>query len=119
MIELRTFGAVDLRAADSREVRAILAQPKRLALLVYLAVAANGPFHRRDSLLGLLWPETDQARARASLSRAIHFLRSFLGDELIVSRGDNELAVDFARISCDAVQFQSAATGGDYERALE
>jgi DNA-binding SARP family transcriptional activator/TolB-like protein len=119
MIELRTFGAVDLRTADSREVRAILAQPKRLALLVYLAVAPNGPFHRRDSLLGLLWPEADQARARASLSRAIHFLRSFLGDEIIVSRGDNELAVDFARLSCDAVQLKSAVLRGDFASALE
>ena len=119
MIELRTLGAVDLRAADGREVRAILAQPKRLALLIYLAVAPNGPFHRRDALLGLLWPETDQARARASLSRAIHFLRSFLGDDVIVSRGDNELAVDFDRLSCDAVHFLAAIQRGDFSGALE
>ena len=35
-ILLRTLGGVDLRAPDNREIRSVLAQPKRLALLVYL-----------------------------------------------------------------------------------
>ena len=113
------MGVLDLRAADGREVRAILAQPKRLALLVYLAVAPNGPFHRRDALLGLLWPDSDDAHARASLSRALHFLRSFLGEGAVISRGDEELGVNFELLSCDVVQFRSALQHDDYAAALE
>ena len=55
MIELRTLGAVDLRSADGVELRAVLVQPKRTALLAYLAVADPRGFHRRDSLLALFW----------------------------------------------------------------
>ena len=60
MIELRTLGAVDLKGADGRAVRSILAQPKRLALLAYLAVHTAGA--RRDSVVALFWPELDGAR---------------------------------------------------------
>lgn len=119
MIELRTFGALDLRAADGRELRPILAQPKRLALLVYLAAATPGPFHRRDALLGLLWPENDQAHARAALSRAVHYLRMHLGEGVLVGHGDDELGLDASVFSCDVVQFSDAVERGDFEAALE
>ena len=39
MIELRTLGAIDLRHTDGTPIQAVLAQPRRLALLVYLAKA--------------------------------------------------------------------------------
>jgi hypothetical protein len=39
MIELRTLGAIDLRADGDRTLHTVLAQPKRVALLIYLAVA--------------------------------------------------------------------------------
>src|SRR2546425_2770560 len=79
MIELRTLGAVDLRDGDGREVRTVVAQPKRLALLVYLAVARPRGFHRRDTLLALFWPELDQERGRAALRKAAHVVRQGLG----------------------------------------
>src|SRR2546425_9525676 len=78
MIELRTLGVVDLRDRDGRELRAVLAQPKRLALLVYLAVARPRGFHRRDTLLALFWPELEQGRARAALRKAVLVVRQGL-----------------------------------------
>ena len=86
LIELRTFGTLDLRGSDGRELRAVLAQPKRLALLTYLAAAAPGAstFHRRDTLLALFWPDQDVTRARAALSRAVHYLRASLGDGVVL-----------------------------------
>ncbi len=80
MIELRTLGALELRGADGFEFRPILQQPKRLALLVYLAVATPRRFHRRDTLLGIFWPELDAEHARPALRRALYFLRRSLGD---------------------------------------
>jgi hypothetical protein len=39
MIRLRVLGALDLRNSEGQELRAVLSQPKRAALLVYLALA--------------------------------------------------------------------------------
>lgn len=119
MIELHTFGALNLRGADGRELRPIVAQPKRLALLVYLAVAASRRFVRRDSLLVLFWPDSDQQRARAALSRAVHFLRSFMGEGVLLSRGDDELGLAIDFFSCDAVRFRDALEANRLEDALD
>jgi DNA-binding SARP family transcriptional activator len=56
MIRVQLLGMVDLRADDGAQVDAVLAQPKRLALLAYLATAAPGST-RRDTLLATFWPE--------------------------------------------------------------
>jgi len=124
LIELRTFGVLDLRGSDGREFRAVLAQPKRLALLVYLAATASGTpgaftFHRRDTLLALFWPDQDVTRARAALSRAVHYLRASLGEGVVLSRGDEELGLDPDRISCDATRFRDELSKGRLTEALE
>jgi DNA-binding SARP family transcriptional activator/predicted ATPase len=51
---------------------------KALALLVYLAVTRQD--HSRDSLATLLWPESDQSKARASLRSALWSLTKALGE---------------------------------------
>ena len=65
---------------EGTEAEDVLHQPKRLALLVYLAMAEPRGFHRRDSLLALFWPELPEKRARNALNKTLHFLRSHLGD---------------------------------------
>src|SRR5256712_13998225 len=88
MIELRLLGRLTLTSADGRDVRALLGQPRRLALLAYLAAATPPGFHRRDSLLALFWPELDQEHARAALRQALHVVRDTLGTDAVASRGD-------------------------------
>ena len=61
------------------ELRSVLAQPKRLALLGYLAAATPPGPQRPDTLLGLFWPELDDEHARNALSKAVHFLRRVSG----------------------------------------
>ena len=87
MIRLQTLGSLDLRAADGRSLHEILRQPKRLALLAYLAIEKPGQFHRRDHLLGLFWPEQDLKGGRAALTQSVHKLRQALGKDVIVNRG--------------------------------
>jgi serine/threonine-protein kinase len=70
VIELRTLGGVDLQGPERRELRSIVAGPKRLALLAYLALQSPAGFQRRDTLLGLFWPELDQEHARNALRNA-------------------------------------------------
>lgn len=119
MLPCRTFGALELSDSGGRERTAVLSQPKRVALLVYLAVANGSGFHRRDSLLALFWPELDQDHARAALRQALTFLRHELGDEVIRTRGAEEVGVDAERFWCDVVAFDDALRAGDLQRAVE
>jgi len=119
LLKLRTLGAVSLVGSGGREVRAVLTQPKRVALLTYLAVATPGGFHRRDTLLGLFWPEQDQRHARASLRKATHVLRRALGADVIVARGDEELAVAPELLWCDAAAFEQAVSRSRAKEALQ
>jgi DNA-binding SARP family transcriptional activator/tetratricopeptide (TPR) repeat protein len=118
MIRLHTLGVLDLRAEDGKELRAVLQQPKRLGLLAYLAVATPRRFHRRDSLLALFWPELDQEHARAALRRALYFLRSELGTDILAGRGDEEVGVAETDFWCDATALDQALAAGDAAGAL-
>ena len=119
MIRLRTLGTLDLTHSDGYELRAVLSQPRRMALLAYLAVAAPRGFHRRDHLFTLFWPEHDVERARSSLNRAIYFLRRELGDGIVLSRGADELGLNFERFWCDAAAFAEDIDRGEFDAALE
>src|SRR5437867_420873 len=116
MIELRLLGRLSLTSADGRDVRALLGQPRRLALL---AAATPPGFHRRDSLLALFWPELDQEHARAALRQALHVVRDALGADAVASRGDEELGLDFDRVSCDVAAFGRAIDGAQFREALD
>jgi DNA-binding SARP family transcriptional activator len=118
MIELRILGPVALQGPDGSDLEAVLRQPKRLALLVYLAVSASGGYSRRDTLLGLFWPDLDEAHARNALGQALHGLRGALGSGVVLSRGSGEVGLNDRRLWCDAAAFEAALEEGDGERAL-
>ena len=101
-----------------REASAVLAQPKRVALLAYLAAATPFGFHRRDTILALFWPDADKDRARTSLRKAIHFLRHDLGHEVITGRGDEELGLAEGAVWCDVREFARRLASGRTAEAL-
>lgn len=117
MARLTILGDVDLRADDGAVVGSVLSQPRRFALLIYLALEASGGGVSRDRVLGVFWPEMAQDRARQALRTALHFLRRSLGREAIVGHGDL-LHLDPGTVVCDAVAFRSALARGDREEAL-
>lgn len=119
MIRLRTLGVLDLRDEQGLELRSILQQPKRLALLALLTIAAPHRYHRRDSLVAMFWPELDDSHARAALRRSLHFLRAGLGAATLASRGEEEICVTGELLWCDAVAFDEAIRSGDMARAME
>ena len=112
MIEFRLLGTLHLTDAEGREVTSLLTRSRRLALLAYLAAATPRGFHRRDTLLALFWPELDQEHARAALRQALHVLRDALGDDVVVTRGDEEVGLDFDRLWCDVVAWDDAVATG-------
>ncbi len=84
------------------------------ALLVYLAVERSAS---RDTLLGLLWPERDEERARHSLSQALHELRANLGEDCLAGVGD--VVAIGAGVETDLARFETALEGGRWAEALE
>src|SRR2546426_2178589 len=119
VIELRLLGGLDLRRGGGLKLDGLLTQPKRVALLAFLTAATPPRFHRRDTLLGLFWPELDQEHARAALRQALHGLRQGLGTDVLTSRGDEEVGVDEQRLWCDVRAFHQALEAEDCSRALE
>lgn len=119
MIRFRTLGTVDLLGQEGVELRPVLAQPRRLALFAYLALARPRGFHRRDSLLAMFWPESDQERGRNALRQAVHFLRHTIGNDILVNRGTEEVGIDHNRLWCDAIAFETALDQGEPLVALE
>ena len=115
---LRVLGTTELTGRDGRPADAILAQPKRLALLAYLCIARPAGFRRREQLLALFWPELDERRARSALSQALHRLRQALGPDVLLARGPDEVGVDPAVLACDVAELDAALAEGRIADAL-
>ena len=118
-IRIRLLGALDIRDRRRSELRAVLAQPRRLALLAYLAMAPPRDFLRRSMLVATFWPEHDELRGRAALRQALHFLRHELGPDVLLARGDEELRLDDDRCWCDVRAFEAAVAARRFEEAVE
>src|SRR3954466_9366874 len=112
MIRFHLLGVIDIRDQNGQVISAAVAQPKRLALLAYLTAASPRGPHRRDTLLGIFWPELDQDHARNALSQAAHFLRRSLGEPALVSRNAEELGLDGTVVWTDVAAFDAAVHGG-------
>jgi DNA-binding SARP family transcriptional activator len=119
VLELCLLGGVELRRAPAGVADSLLAQSKTVALLTLLALSPDVRFQRRDLLMSLLWPELDQAHARAALRKALFAARASLGADVIVARGDDELAIATDKLRCDVVEFESACERGRLAHALE
>lgn len=109
MIHVRALGPVDVRIDDKPAPRDLKNWRKNLALLVYLA---RSPRHARtrDHLVGLLWPEKPQEKARHSLEVALGPLRSYVGAGALETEGDQvRLAADAVDLDVDRLTAMLAA----------
>lgn len=118
MIDLTLLGALEIRVSGPKPRQVPLTQPKRLALLVYLALAEPFGFQSRERLMAVLWPEADDASARHSLRNALHTLRQVLGDDVIVTRGESFVGLDAGLIRCDARDMRAHLAAGRLEEGL-
>lgn len=118
-IELYLLGGVELRGIEPSAADHLLAQAKLTGLLAFLALSPAQRPQRRDRIIGLLWPELDQSRARAALRKALHALRAAMGADAIRTRGDEEIGLAMPPVWCDAVELAGAAEAGRMLRAIE
>jgi DNA-binding SARP family transcriptional activator len=88
------MGRLDIALLGPPLVRAdgrLLAFPTRKAAALLFFLAASGEPHPREQLAALLWPESDEERARGTLRTTLAMLRGALGSEnaaLLVAERD-------------------------------
>ncbi|MFZ0322554.1 MAG: BTAD domain-containing putative transcriptional regulator [Actinomycetes bacterium] len=90
---------------------------KAVALVAYLAI--TGQPHRRDVLAALLWPDSDQTKARGALRRTLS-VAGAIGPGLVVAR--EEVRLDADLVDCDVTGFErllADADQGGRRRAVE
>jgi DNA-binding SARP family transcriptional activator/Tfp pilus assembly protein PilF len=116
MVILHTLGALDLRR-DGVQQSALLAQPRRMALLVFIAARSTRLTHSRDELLAVFWPDLALPRARRALNQALYVLRHELGPEVIVSEGSG-IRVEPSQLLCDLVAFEEDCRNGGLLEAM-
>ena len=118
MLYLRTLGTLDLQTPDGRSVGLLLAQPRSLALLLYLVLARPRGWLQRDTLCALFWPDADDAHARGALSQALTRIRKCAGEGVLELRGKNELRVVPGAVGCDVLDLEEDMASGDPAGAL-
>lgn len=109
------LGGVGLVRSD-RPLRGRVARRHPLAVLAVLAAERTVPV-TRDKLAALLWPESDDRRARRRLRVTLHALRKALGADAVVSVGD-ALHLRQEALACDLWAFEGALAKDAPEEAV-
>lgn len=87
-----------------------------MALLALLALPRSTSVSR-DQLLGYLWPESDEERARHRLSNSLYLIKKTVGNDAIVEVGDG-LRLNPERVRVDVTEFERAVAAGALEKAV-
>lgn len=116
MASLKLFGSPSLQTDAAGPLTGRAVQRHRLALLALLAIA--GPRGvSRDTLIAQLWPEGDPERARNLLSVSVYVLRAAMGEDALLSEG-NDLRLNPDRVTVDVAAFEAAVQAGDPATAV-
>jgi class 3 adenylate cyclase/DNA-binding SARP family transcriptional activator/tetratricopeptide (TPR) repeat protein len=96
------LGSFDIKLDDQPVTARVTG--KLRALLAYLVVEADRP-HRRETLVGLLWPDYPERSARASLRNALSELRAVVGDR--TRSGNRRATQPYLQITRETIQFDT------------
>ena len=110
-LRLYLFGPPRLER-DDRPLK--IPRRKVKALLAYLVMEPQR--HSRDGLSAIFWPEYDQRRARADLSRTLSALNKLLGKRNIIADRDMISVNPQRALWTDALLFQQMVTGCEAHR---
>lgn len=115
MLYIRTFGGCHVER-DGVRLDELSGQRRALALLALLATAGPSGISR-ESVTALLWPDSDDARARSSLKQLVRSIRKdlCLPDLLL---GGAELRLNPVRAATDVGEFRDAIERRDYDAAV-
>jgi DNA-binding SARP family transcriptional activator len=114
MMELVLFGGLRVARAGSSE--GVVSVRTRLICLAVIAMAGERGV-RRERLLSLLWPDSDDERGRTALRQALFVIKKEVGGaELVV--GSAELRLNPEVIRADATRFLDAVAADQLEAAV-
>lgn len=80
---------------------------KAWALLAYLTITEGE--YSRDYLATLMWPESNQSNARASLRRTLYRINKSLGEELLIAGADTIALSPHVEMTVDVRMFRQVA----------
>jgi DNA-binding SARP family transcriptional activator/tetratricopeptide (TPR) repeat protein len=117
VLSLHLFGRAHLADELGQPLTGAASQRRTLALLAVLAIAGEAGLSR-DKLVGLLWPDTAEERARHSLTQALYTARRALRCEELFLVGPSGIRLNFEHIDSDVRAFEAALDRGDLESAV-
>lgn len=115
MHQLRFFGTATLHG-PAGPLTGPATHRHPLALLAFLATAPSRTVSR-GRLIGLLWPDASEPKARNRLTSCLYHVRQALGEGVVVSSADN-LRLTGSTLECDVWQFEDALERGDSAAAV-
>lgn len=115
MFKLHTFGGLSL-TQDGQPCERSLIQRRQLALLAALATAGASGLSR-DKLIGLMWPDRANDRARNLLDQALYAARRVCGQSVFVT-SQTALALNPAVLTSDVGEFNEALARDDATAAV-
>ena len=114
MIVVRALGPLDVRVRGA-PAPAELLWKKNIALLVYLARSPKRA-RTREHLVGMLWGDKSDDKARRSLNEALRELRRCTGDGALHS-DHTQVRVTAEAVELDTDKLEALAGAGDYAGA--
>jgi DNA-binding SARP family transcriptional activator/tetratricopeptide (TPR) repeat protein/TolB-like protein len=115
LLRIKCLGQLSVLRDDGQPLAGAASQPRRLAILALLARSGDRGI-TREKVIGYLWPDSDEERARRLLSQAVYMLRRDLGsDDAIL--GVRDLRLGAGVLTSDVAEFQEALDARSYERA--
>jgi DNA-binding SARP family transcriptional activator len=118
VLRLHTLGTTYVAGPDGAPLTGAATHRRTLALLGLLATAGSAGLDR-DKIIGVLWPDTDEARARHSLTQGLYAARRALEcDDLFTINGPN-IRLNPERISSDLQEFDALIARGALAEAVE
>jgi DNA-binding SARP family transcriptional activator/tetratricopeptide (TPR) repeat protein len=115
MVTLKLLGRLSLSDSNG-PVTGQITQRRRLAFLAILGASPRATV-TRDRLVALLWPELDAEGARHRLSDSLYVARRALGEEAIVTEGD-DLRLSEEHVAVDTRAFERALDAGETALAM-
>jgi len=110
MFKLQTFGGLSLTLDGQPSDRSLI-QRRQLALLAALASAGSSGLSR-DKLVGLMWPDRANDRARNLLDQALYAARRVCGQSVFTVT-QTAIALNAAVLASDVGEFNEAIARGD------
>ncbi|MEO8562238.1 MAG: BTAD domain-containing putative transcriptional regulator [bacterium] len=117
MLSLYTLGGTHVTADSGAALSGAASQKRVLSLLAILAIAGEAGLSR-DKLIGVLWPEAEDERARHSLTQTLYVARRALGAEDLFILSPTSVRLNFGVLTCDVCAFEAELDAGELEAAV-